>query len=775
MKRWLRLALLGAVVLVPGAARAAPWTGIISPTRATDWTQAGPPAGFPDAAWTQCGATIAPYTGTADAISKQIQACAPDQFVLLGPGSFQLSTSIDFGRTGHVVLRGSGANSTFLVFSGSSAVNCNLGTKTLIGICSKDQTDFWSSPPVFMWTGGLAQGSTQLTLSGTAGIVPGTMLFLSQDDDGYTGYPATGASTDNGAYFVCADAYATSPTPTGCAYNGPDGTLPSPFTHRWQYEAVVATAVTGNTVTITPPVKHANWRAGQSPTAMLIQPVASSGVEDLSIDEGDDPNLGYAIDIWACNGCWVSGVTVKNFSNWGIGEQWSVHGQFQDNYIFNGAGTGTDSYGIRLQFTGDNLVVNNIFHHIRSSLVFDDPDDGTVVAYNYSVNQWVGSDAMFQAFWPHAAGDDFELFEGNVSDGIVMDGSHGGHLDETLFRNFNTGWESCANGNCGTSTSKDFGVTPLPWPYGMRYGNVVANVSGTPGVHTVYQGTGFGGCASNQCAIYALGEVNAAATPPIPSDPLVASTMLRWGNWDSVTSATHFCGGPSDTGWTSTCASTSEVPIAAPAYPNAVPTVGDTGTGQGALPASLVYATKPAWFGSVPWPPIGPDVTGGNVGQCTGAHNMAGQYGALPAIAASQCKGTSLGAGWDGHVNAIPAMACYFELGGAPDGTGGLLPFDAKGCYASGGRAQADGGTNTDSGGSGKSGGGATGEDGAAPADGGGGVEGGGNGGVTSGSSKGCSCGVAGDASDVPIGPACLVLMAWFASLRRGCTSRTRR
>jgi hypothetical protein len=132
-------------------------------------------------------------------------------------------------------LRGSGANSTFLVFSGSSAVNCNLGTKTLIGICPRDQTDFWSSPPVLMWTGGLAQGSTQLTLSGTTGIVPGTMLFLSQDDDGYTGYPATGASTDNGAYFVCADAYATSSTPTGCAYNGPDGTLPSPFAHRWQY------------------------------------------------------------------------------------------------------------------------------------------------------------------------------------------------------------------------------------------------------------------------------------------------------------------------------------------------------------------------------------------------------------------------------------------------------------------------------------------------------------------------------------------------------------
>jgi hypothetical protein len=128
--------------------------------------------------------------------------------------------------------------------------------------------------------------------------------------------------------------------------------------------------------------------------------------------------------------------------------------------------------------------------------------------------------------WPHSAGDDFQLYEGNVSDGIIMDGSHGAHLNETLFRNFSTGWESCANGNCGTTTAKDFGATALLWPYAMRYGNVIANVSGTPGFHTVYEDTAFGGCENGQCAIYNIGGAGAY----IPPDPLVGGTMLRWAN-----------------------------------------------------------------------------------------------------------------------------------------------------------------------------------------------------------------------------------------------------
>ena len=45
----------------------------------------------------------------------------------LGAGYLQPEHSIDFGSKSRVVLRGSGANSTFIVFTGSSSTHCNTG------------------------------------------------------------------------------------------------------------------------------------------------------------------------------------------------------------------------------------------------------------------------------------------------------------------------------------------------------------------------------------------------------------------------------------------------------------------------------------------------------------------------------------------------------------------------------------------------------------------------------------------------------------------------
>jgi len=171
----------------------------------------------------------------------------------------------------------------------------------------------------------------------------------------------------------------------------------------------------------------------------------------------------------------------------------------------------------------------------------------------------------------------------------------------------------------------------------------------------------------------------------VPSDSLVSSTLLRWGNYDVVTAAVRWCGNSSDTGFSTTCGSTSEVPTGAPTYPNPVPTLGDTGVGQGALPPSFYLSSKPPWFGSIPFPAVGPDVSGGNLGVCSGTINTPGQYAGVPATSGSQCTGTSLITAWAGHANAIPALNCFLNvMGGVPDGTGPALPFDASTCYAAG-------------------------------------------------------------------------------------------
>jgi hypothetical protein len=407
-----------------------------------------------------------------------------------------------------------------------------------------------------------------------------------------------------------------------------------------------------------------------------------SGVENLSVDlSGVGTNM--AVAVWGCYGCWVSGIRITNFGTYGVDIFSSAHVTVQNNYLFNGRGP--DSYGIRTSGASDDLIMNNIFQAIRSPSVFDFWESGSVVAYNFAVNDTTAATApanMFPAFWDHAAGDDFHLFEGNISPGFAIDGIHGTHLNETTFRNFSTGWESCANGQCGSTPAKNFGTTAIAYRNADRYGNIIGNVSGTPGYHTSYltQNTQ---SSSNAQTVYALGAGNDATSPPIAADPLVYATTLVWANYDNVTGSVRFCGNPSDTGWATICSLLSEVPIGALAYPNPVPTVGDTGAGQPALPASFFLASKPSWFGSLAWPSIGPDVSGGNVGQCSGTLNTAGHYSGVPATSNGQCTGTSLTTpAWGGHVNSNPAMNCALNvMGMPPDGSGGGLSFNASACY----------------------------------------------------------------------------------------------
>ena len=669
-------------LIFPAVTHAQAWSGIISPSRAANWSIAGIPGGLPDGNWTQCGSTISPYSGTAAAINNALASCGTNQYVLLGSGRFNLSTGIVFpaNTTGHVVLRGAGSNSTFLVFSGSGNA-CN-GSSTLICIESNDGSyPGMGGPAAVNWTGGYAQGSTQITLSSVSGIVPNkTLLFLNQCDTGFSGSScANGSSMDNGGYFVCSALYNGS---TGCSVSGPDG-----ITWRanaWQMEIVTVTAINpggcGSTcVTISQPLKHPNWSAGQSPQAVLVQAVPQDGVENLAMDgTATGSSTGGGIGFQNAYQCWVSGVKITNMYQLAIYGLDTSHMIVQNNYIYRSNGH-PDAYAIRFSWGGDTLVQNNIIQQWKNTTANDGPSSGDVVAYNYSVNQIVPgpSDQMWGAYWTHSAGDDFELWEGNVGDQQQNDNVHGSHLSNTKFRNFLLGWESCANGTCGNSSLKDETTVASIDSSNVRYANIIANVLGTPGYTSGYVTTTpfAGGYSYNIGA----GGTNSPATP---YDPLVASTMLRWGNFDAFTNTVRWCGNSSNTGWSAACAGTSEVPTSAPAYPNSMPTKGDTAAGMGALPASFYLSGKPSWFGSLPWPSIGPDVTGGNVGQCTGNLNTPGHYSGLPAVSSSQCTGTSLASAWGGHVNANPAMNCYLNvMAGPPDGTGGVLAFDATACY----------------------------------------------------------------------------------------------
>jgi len=100
---------------------------------------------------------------------------------------------------------------------------------------------------------------------------------------------------------------------------------------------------------------------------------------------------------------------------------------------------------------------------------------------------------------------------------------------------------------------------------------------------------------------------------------------MRWCNYDTVTGAVR---------WNS-----SEVQNGLAQYSNPLP-------GNQTLPASLYLSSKPSWWGTMPWPGVGPDVTGGP--------------------------------GPAGHAYSNPAQVCYNNT---PKDSKGILVFNPTNCY----------------------------------------------------------------------------------------------
>src|SRR3984893_8168954 len=640
-------------------------SGIISPSNAMDWTRAGIPSGLPDTNWPICQ-TINAYSGSGATIQTALANCQSAHsnggVVVLGAGTFNLSSGGLFPG-GQLVVLGQEANATQLNFSGGAS-GCNGQSGFLCANGDGTYRGQGGTPHVANWTAGYGQGATQITLDNVSAIIAGqSILILNQCDTGFSGSACTtGSPIDNGNYFQCSTPWSAPGVGCNIANESADGASwrSGP---AWQQEVVQVTAVNGKVVTISQPLHHPNWAAGQSPQAIVIQPIIQVGVEDLSIDGSAALSVSDGVFYSNSFQSWVSGVKISNVGAHSVAANGGFNDLFQNNYMYGNPTSYGDNAGFYVNTGGNNVIQNNICHKVHICWLNDGPDDGAVFAYNYSVNQYNGTasnDLMGFATVAHSAGDDFQLLEGNAINKTIDDADHGAHLNMTKFRNFIWGWDSCANGQCNAITAKATQVVPFVSGYGTRYSVNVANVLGTPGYHTKYQDTqGFG-----SGTIWELG----AGYGSQPPDPLAISTMLRWGNWDVVNGTTQF--------------NASEVPTSAPVYPIAIPTVGNTGAGQSSFPASFYLSGKPSWFGSIPWPSIGPDVTNGNVGQCAGTLNTAGKFNGLAATNASQCAGSGLNTAWGGHVNANPAMACYLNvLGGNPDGTGSALAFDARTCY----------------------------------------------------------------------------------------------
>ena len=91
------------IVAAPMVAHAQPWSGILSPSRAVDWSNAGVPGGIPTR--TTICSTLNPGATTAQ-IQSAINSCPANQVVFLNAGTYNIG-GLSITRS-NVTLRGAG-------------------------------------------------------------------------------------------------------------------------------------------------------------------------------------------------------------------------------------------------------------------------------------------------------------------------------------------------------------------------------------------------------------------------------------------------------------------------------------------------------------------------------------------------------------------------------------------------------------------------------------------------------------------------------------------
>jgi hypothetical protein len=303
-------------------------------------------------------------------------------------------------------------------------------------------------------------------------------------------------------------------------------------------------------------------------TYPLVNPGSQIGIENLTIKR-EKPESGYLggsnIKFRACENCWVK--NVHSIDTWNFHVNVDLNygtvirdSRFEQTWQLNCGGNSCYGAWINNRST-DCLVENNIFKHTRHSLITEYGGTGNIFGYNYSLEplneNGVLTDYLMGDISTHGGEPRMNLWEGNTAAKIQNDNVLGSARWNTYFRN-------------------NVEVKSIPTTYVAMYGldlqignlemNYLGNAFGTSGRMTQLFRLGVWKDMKT-----GLAYDNIALPDPRPGD-----TMLNHGNYDALTKTVM---------WQQTI--TNRV-----------------------LPSSLYLDAKPAWWGSTPWPPHGPDVSG---------------------------------------------------------------------------------------------------------------------------------------------------------------------
>lgn len=184
-----------------------------------------------------------------------------------------------------------------------------------------------------------------------------------------------------------------------------------------------------------------NYPLARQPFIQKLEPVKNSGIRCLNITRNDATSTQtHTLFFDKAYNCFASGLVLQKANFAHIAMSNSSHISVEGSYFLNAHdyGEGGKGYGVLCQeASGDCLIENNIFEHLRHSMILQLGANGNVFGYNYSINPYwdqaplpqdAAGDMVLHGYYPYA-----NLFEGNIGNNIVIDDSHGINGPHNLF------------------------------------------------------------------------------------------------------------------------------------------------------------------------------------------------------------------------------------------------------------------------------------------------------------------------------------------------------
>ncbi len=361
------------------------------------WTRAGLSRTLSFAAGTN---NVMDYGAVGDGIADDTKAilAAIDSVpefgvVYLPPGRYRLTSRL-FLKS-NMILRGAGAYQTKLLFEGSSTSGQCIGVNR------------WNSSQTYSFhalTSGVQKGESRIYLEDVSDFQVGDVIEVKRENDPKWGFENSWQDSLIGQLTRVKDV------------NGPAGEL-----------------------VLDRPLRH-DYEVEFSPAVRKLVTIGNVGIEDLYIAKKTAVD-GYTIEMKYAENCWIRGVESYNTYKSHVWMSYGFENEVSDSYfhhahVYGGGGQG---YGVGCgRHTSDCLIENNIFIHLRHSMIVGIGANGNVYGYNYSAERAV--DPTYGTPQPdisvHGNYVYYNLFEGNVlEDADMPDWYHPAGPGNLLFRN----------------------------------------------------------------------------------------------------------------------------------------------------------------------------------------------------------------------------------------------------------------------------------------------------------------------------------------------------